>query len=170
MLAGLAQPDKAIPCRFIYDEIGSALFDVICTMPEYYPTRTEIAILRKHADDMARRIGPGARVIELGAGSGGKVEWLLVHCRNRPVMSASTFLPYRWLSMPCGSQNTIWICPSYRSTAIISNPCPCPHQLKTMGMTIVTSAFIPARRSAISSATKPRHFLPVCANSWPVAP
>lgn len=77
LMAGLARPDKAVPCRFLYDEIGSALFDQICTLPEYYPTRTEIALLRHSATAMADRIGPGARFIELGAGSGGKAEWLL---------------------------------------------------------------------------------------------
>jgi dimethylhistidine N-methyltransferase len=77
LLAGLSRPDKAIPCRFLYDETGSSLFDAICTLPEYYPTRTEIALLRASAADMARHIGPHARFIELGAGSGGKAQWVL---------------------------------------------------------------------------------------------
>lgn len=77
LLEGLSRPQKAIPCRFLYDEAGSKLFDQICDLPEYYPTRTETALLRAHAPQMARRIGAGVRFIELGAGSGGKAEFLL---------------------------------------------------------------------------------------------
>lgn len=77
MLDGLSAPEKAIPCRFLYDAAGSRLFDEICLLPEYYPTRTEKLILASHADDIARAVGPDAHFIELGAGSGGKAEWLL---------------------------------------------------------------------------------------------
>jgi len=77
MLFGLAQREKAIPCRFLYDAQGSGLFDEICLLPEYYPTRTEKRLLATHAVEIGARVGPGARFIELGAGSGGKAEWLL---------------------------------------------------------------------------------------------
>ena len=49
VLDGLSRPQKRIPCRFLYDERGSDLFEAICETPEYYPTRTEIGILEKHA-------------------------------------------------------------------------------------------------------------------------
>lgn len=77
VLAGLSRSPKAIPCRYLYDEHGSALFDRICLLPEYYPTRTERRILSAHAPEMAAAIGEGVRFIELGAGSGGKAELLL---------------------------------------------------------------------------------------------
>jgi L-histidine N-alpha-methyltransferase len=77
LLNGLSGPHKAIPCRFLYDARGSALFDRICGLEEYYPTRTEIGILRRCAADIARRIGPGGQLIELGGASSLKAEILL---------------------------------------------------------------------------------------------
>ncbi|QKT03725.1 L-histidine N(alpha)-methyltransferase [Ectothiorhodospiraceae bacterium 2226] len=77
VLAGLAARSKAIPPKFFYDARGSALFDAICEQPEYYPTRTEIAILRRHAGEMAGLMGPNALLIELGSGSSQKVRLLL---------------------------------------------------------------------------------------------
>ncbi len=77
VLEGLSRPQKAIPCRFLYDERGSALFDAICELDEYYPTRTETKILRAHAGDIARRLGTAAQLIELGSGSSIKVRILL---------------------------------------------------------------------------------------------
>jgi L-histidine N-alpha-methyltransferase len=77
ILHGLSQNSKAIPCRFLYDAQGSKLFDQICLLPEYYPTRTEKNILASAANEIGAMVGAGARFIELGAGSGGKAEWLL---------------------------------------------------------------------------------------------
>ena len=57
VLAGLARAPRSIPCRFLYDAQGSALFEQICALPEYYVTRTELAILGRHAPEMARLIG-----------------------------------------------------------------------------------------------------------------
>ncbi len=82
VIAGLSQPRKAIPCRFLYDARGSALFDQICEVPEYYPTRTEMQILIGHASDVADRVGPGAQLIELGSGSSIKVRILLEAMAN----------------------------------------------------------------------------------------
>jgi len=68
-IAGLlAQPARALP-KYFYDRLGSHLFDAITELPEYYPTRTEAAIFAAHGSDMARRIGSGATLIDLGAGS-----------------------------------------------------------------------------------------------------
>jgi L-histidine N-alpha-methyltransferase len=77
VLAGLSRPDRAIPCRFLYDEKGSALFDRICELEEYYPTRTETSILTARAAEIARLVGPAAQLIELGSGSSVKVRILL---------------------------------------------------------------------------------------------
>lgn len=77
VVAGLNKRNKAIPCRFLYDERGSALFDQICELPEYYLTRTETGILRTHARAIADLIGPRACLIELGSGSSVKTRILL---------------------------------------------------------------------------------------------
>lgn len=77
VLKGLSSSPRHIPCRFLYDARGSALFDAICRQPEYYPTRTELGILARHADQMADLIGPDAELIELGSGSSEKVGLLL---------------------------------------------------------------------------------------------
>lgn len=74
---GLAGTPKSIPSRFLYDAKGSALFERICSLPEYYVTRTELAILQARANEMAQRIGPDACLIELGSGASLKVRVLL---------------------------------------------------------------------------------------------
>lgn len=76
VLAGLRLPQKAISPKFLYDKRGSELFDAICTLPEYYLTRTEVAILQRHAAEMAKYIGNGV-LVELGSGSSQKVRILL---------------------------------------------------------------------------------------------
>jgi L-histidine N-alpha-methyltransferase len=75
--SGLASSPKAIPAKYFYDATGSALFDRICTLPEYYPTRTERAILDAHAGEMAATLGARVMLIEPGAGSSGKTRVLL---------------------------------------------------------------------------------------------
>ena len=74
---GLSGADKAIPCRFLYDAAGSALFDQICLLDEYYPTRTEMGILRRRAGEMAELAGPDCELIELGGASSQKARILL---------------------------------------------------------------------------------------------
>ncbi len=77
VLAGLSHRPRAIPPKFLYDSQGSALFDAICELPEYYLTRTETEILRRHAADIASRAGPGCTLIEFGSGSSVKSRLLL---------------------------------------------------------------------------------------------
>lgn len=77
LLHGLSQPAKWISSIYFYDADGSRLFDRITELPEYYPTRTEVAILRAHGAEMARAIGTEAMVIEPGSGAGEKVRMLL---------------------------------------------------------------------------------------------
>ena len=77
VLAGLAQRHKAIPARWFYDETGSALFEDITQLPEYYPTRAEAEILERHGADFAAAIGPGRAVVEFGSGSSTKTPLLL---------------------------------------------------------------------------------------------
>ncbi|MDX1580046.1 MAG: L-histidine N(alpha)-methyltransferase [Alphaproteobacteria bacterium] len=77
VLSGLSQPQKELPCKFLYDEKGSQLFDQICQLDEYYPTRTELALLSTTCDEIAGRIGDQAVLIEFGCGSLQKVRLLL---------------------------------------------------------------------------------------------
>jgi dimethylhistidine N-methyltransferase len=76
---GLAAKQKKLPSRLFYDERGSALFEAICEQPEYYLTRTEIAIMRDHAGDIAETLGHDVRLVEYGSGSGIKTRMLLEH-------------------------------------------------------------------------------------------
>jgi dimethylhistidine N-methyltransferase len=77
VLAGLGQAKKALPCKFFYDTRGSALFEQISRLPEYYLTRTEIAILEEYAGAIAGHIGAHCRLVELGSGASRKVRILL---------------------------------------------------------------------------------------------
>ena len=77
VLAGLAAPIPAIPARWFYDRRGSELFEAITRLPEYYPTRTERALLERHSEDVARIAGTGDAVVEFGSGSSAKTPILL---------------------------------------------------------------------------------------------
>jgi dimethylhistidine N-methyltransferase len=72
----LASPARIAP-RYFYDELGCALYGAICRLPEYYPTRTEVAIFREHRLEIAQAIGSGQQFVDLGAGDCCKAEaWL----------------------------------------------------------------------------------------------
>src|SRR5215467_10203492 len=76
--AGLARDgQKELPSRYFYDDIGSALFDVITLLPEYGLTRADARLLRRHASEIVHRAGAPLVVAELGSGSGSKTRWIL---------------------------------------------------------------------------------------------
>jgi L-histidine N-alpha-methyltransferase len=76
--AGLTKPgQKELPSKYLYDEIGSALFEVISLLPEYGLTRADERLLSRHADDMVERLPSPLLVAELGSGSGKKTRWIL---------------------------------------------------------------------------------------------
>jgi dimethylhistidine N-methyltransferase len=77
VLAGLSHPRKTLPSRWLYDQRGSELFEEITRLDEYYLTRTETAILRSHADEMAALCGDGVVLLEYGAGAAIKSEILI---------------------------------------------------------------------------------------------
>ncbi|SIQ11134.1 L-histidine N(alpha)-methyltransferase [Pseudacidovorax sp. RU35E] len=77
LAAALAQRPRRISPKWFYDAEGSRLFDRICELPEYYPTRTELSILQNRAAEIAQQIGPGAEIVEFGAGSLVKIRLLL---------------------------------------------------------------------------------------------
>ncbi|HEY4075794.1 MAG TPA: L-histidine N(alpha)-methyltransferase [Rhizomicrobium sp.] len=83
LLSGLAKTPKEIACKYFYDEQGSRLFDAICELPEYYQTRTEVALLQRHAPEIAALMGSDLEIVEFGAGSLRKVRILLDAAKTR---------------------------------------------------------------------------------------
>ena len=83
VLLGLSQQQKSLPSRFFYDQRGSELFERITELPEYYPTRTEIGLLKSYGSEIGKIIPPGAIVVEFGSGSSRKTE-LLLDALQRP--------------------------------------------------------------------------------------
>ena len=77
LLDGLRATPRAVAPKWFYDNEGSRLFEAICELPEYYPTRTELALLDHHAQEMAALIGAQADIVEFGAGASRKVRVLL---------------------------------------------------------------------------------------------
>jgi dimethylhistidine N-methyltransferase len=82
VLTGLSRSPKEILCKYFYDARGSALFDRICELPEYYLTRTEISIMHQHADSMAEALGPNCLLVEYGSGSSIKTPILIEALRH----------------------------------------------------------------------------------------
>ena len=77
VINGLSAPVKAVPARWLYDRRGSELFEAITRLPEYYLTRTETELLRRHSADVARIAGTGDVVVEFGSGASAKTPILL---------------------------------------------------------------------------------------------
>jgi L-histidine Nalpha-methyltransferase len=91
VIQGLTQIQKSLPPKYFYDDYGSELFEQICELPEYYPTRTEAWILRQYADEIAQ-ITSACELVELGSGSSTKTLFLLdayqklvSYCRYIPI-------------------------------------------------------------------------------------
>src|SRR3954469_20748566 len=81
VIDGLSQPAKRLPPKYFYDAKGSELFEQITRLPEYYPTRTELGILRQRGAEICKILGQGAALVEFGAGSTTKVRLLLERCK-----------------------------------------------------------------------------------------
>ncbi|MCS7466590.1 L-histidine N(alpha)-methyltransferase [Stieleria sp. ICT_E10.1] len=79
VITGLGKSPKRLPCKYFYDKRGSALFDEICELDEYYLTRTEQAIMDRYASEMGAQIDSGAMLVEYGSGSSIKTRILLDH-------------------------------------------------------------------------------------------
>ncbi len=82
VIEGLSKPQKMLPSKLFYDERGSRLFDMICQLEEYYPTRTETKILSENIDEIISYIGDKCVLVELGSGSSVKIKLLLDHLKN----------------------------------------------------------------------------------------
>ncbi|NRF69550.1 L-histidine N(alpha)-methyltransferase [Aquincola sp. S2] len=98
LLEGLRHRPRAVAPKYFYDAAGSALFDRICELPEYYPTRTETALLAAHAHEMAECIGPAAELVEYGAGSLRKIRLLLAALQR----------PARYLPIDLSAEHLQW--------------------------------------------------------------
>lgn len=77
VLRGLSRSQKSLPCKYLYDERGSQLFDQICETDEYYPTRTELELMEQNADSIASQIGDRVMLVEYGSGSSIKTRIVL---------------------------------------------------------------------------------------------
>ncbi len=77
VVEGLRGAPKSLPCKYFYDAEGSRLFDAICELEEYYPTRTEVGLLQTYGKDIAALAGDGIELIEFGCGSLQKIRVLL---------------------------------------------------------------------------------------------
>lgn len=78
-MSGLTGQPKSLPCKYLYDERGSQLFEQICELEEYYPTRTELSIMRSYGEEIAKSLGPDCVLVEYGSGSSRKTRILLDH-------------------------------------------------------------------------------------------
>jgi len=87
LIAGLTAEHPFASPKYLYDPLGSRLFEAICELPEYYPTRTEAEIFRRHAHDIARAAGTGTTLIDLGAGNCAKAASLF------PVLQPAQYVP-----------------------------------------------------------------------------
>ena len=85
IIDGLQKPEKMISPKYFYDERGSQLFDEITHLPEYYPTETELGIMRSNVEEIAQLIGKQASLIEFGSGSSRKTPVLLEHLHDLAV-------------------------------------------------------------------------------------
>jgi dimethylhistidine N-methyltransferase len=77
VLAGLSRPRKSLPPKYFYDAAGSRLFERICRLREYYPTRLEVSVTRKNLGELARLAGKGCALLEYGTGEGVKTRLLI---------------------------------------------------------------------------------------------
>ncbi|MGK5010442.1 L-histidine N(alpha)-methyltransferase [Janthinobacterium sp. MDB2-8] len=98
--SGLLAREAWTSPKYLYDALGSKLFEAICALPEYYPTRTEAAIFARHGAEIAHAVGPGSTLIDLGAGNCAKAASLfpLLH----PVQYVAVDISYDFLSESLG--------------------------------------------------------------------
>jgi L-histidine N-alpha-methyltransferase len=91
ILTGLMAAKKYLPCKFFYDEAGSKLFEQITRLEEYYPSRTEKSILKRHAEELMQG-AEGASLVELGSGDCSKIS-ILLQVLPRAMLKTSTYVP-----------------------------------------------------------------------------
>jgi L-histidine Nalpha-methyltransferase len=102
VLEGLSRQPRSLPCKYFYDATGAALFQRICELPEYYPTRSELQILDRYSGEISEILGPGVELIGLGTGAGTKTR-NLVESLERPV----AYIPVD-ISKEQLEESTVW--------------------------------------------------------------
>jgi L-histidine Nalpha-methyltransferase len=129
ILAGLTADEKRLSPTYLYDERGSRLFDEICTLPEYYATRTELTLLRANGAELDALVGPRAEIVELGAGSSVKARLLLASLRE-----PASYLPVD-ISAAYLAQQAAEVAAAFPSVAVhpvsadFTRPFPLPRRL-----------------------------------------
>ena len=164
MQTALSQQIKSISPKYFYDEAGSALFDRICELPEYYPTRTELFILKTQADDIAQFMGEHADIIEFGAGSLQKIR-LLLSAAHRP----TRFMPMdiSGVHLHAASSELQSVFPSldiHPLVADYTNEWLLPESLPGAGRRV---AFFPGSTIGNFSPNQARIFFENCAHNLP---
>jgi L-histidine Nalpha-methyltransferase len=101
LAAGLLAPRAAIAPKYFYDPLGSRLFDAITELPEYYPTRTEAAIMAAHAADMATAVGTGRTLVDLGAGNCVKAGRLFATLKPRRYVAVDISVEFLRNALDC---------------------------------------------------------------------
>ncbi len=136
VLAGLAKEQKTVKAKYFYDENGSKLFEEICKTPEYYITRTELALLKAHSKDFAETLGEHVNIIELGSGASRKVRTLL-NCLKAPASYTAIDMSFQFL---CESANKLGAdYPNMKTGAIcadFTSDFPLPNILAGAGKTL----------------------------------
>jgi dimethylhistidine N-methyltransferase len=137
IIAGLKRHPKTLPCKFLYDERGSRLFDAICELEEYYPTRTETRILRDNIGKIAALCGPHCLLVELGSGTSTKTRLLLDYLKAPvayvPIDISRSHLIHaaEGLNGDYGALEILPVCADY------SDPLTLPAPAKTPGRVVV---------------------------------
>jgi len=137
VLEGLRQPIKTLPCKFFYDAEGSQIFDAICELAEYYPTRTELAILQQAMPAIRHWVGPDVRLVEYGSGASRKTRLLLdqleapaaylpIDISREHLLAASQDLAERYPAI-----EILLICADY------TQPLSLPQAQRSVGRTVV---------------------------------
>ena len=147
--AALSQRWRSISPKYFYDDIGSRLFEQICELPEYYPTRTELTLLSSHAAEMAACIGPRAQLVEYGAGALRKVRGLLDHL-EAPHAFVPVDISGDHLLAACAELQTAY--PALAITPVIADFTQ-PHDLPRKPTGVTRVGFFPG--SSIGNFTPP---------------
>ncbi|HCU24938.1 MAG TPA: L-histidine N(alpha)-methyltransferase [Deltaproteobacteria bacterium] len=135
-LAGLQAKPKAVPPKFFYDQHGSRLFERITQLPEYYLTRAEIGLLKRHASDIARVLGPDCELLEFGCGNSQKVFYLLAELRCAAYVAVDICKEHLWSL--CGRVAAAYPgLPVHALRADFSRPLDFPPSLRDRGRRVV---------------------------------